>query len=395
MLKTIANAGASVLFTIHQPASEIFNAFDNLLLLNKGKVMYQGSVSGVAHYFTERGHPVPEGYSTPDHIMSVAQSKTLKELEAENFFPEGESKEKEPVELSVDDLKTKEMALEDNRVGEDHVSMFTESGMLFQREMRAIYRDTAGTAARFGVTAFLAVLIGTIFFRVGEADKTDRSNVSSAFGALLVVGISAMMGSAQSELMQFPMTRPVFLREYSTNHYSVLSYFISRFSVEATMTALQNLVICGISYGMVGFQSNFLLFYVSIYAVAMSSTAISVFLGCILEDENAAREMFPILTVPQMLFAGFFVSPDLIPAVLRWAQWICALTHSVRLLLITEFDRDCGSEEGNANCAAILESVDATPGEEWKNWIGLVVIFFGYRLLGLFFLQRKGTKFFH
>ena len=33
VLKKVANAGASVLFTIHQPASEIFNSFDHLILL--------------------------------------------------------------------------------------------------------------------------------------------------------------------------------------------------------------------------------------------------------------------------------------------------------------------------------------------------------------------------
>jgi ABC-type multidrug transport system permease subunit len=76
---------------------------------------------------------------------------------------------------------------------------------------------------------------------------------------------------------------------------------------------------------MIGFQSNFLLFYLALYAVAMSSTAISVFLGCIVEEENTAKGLFPILTVPQMLFAGFFVSPDLIPPVIRWAQYHASL----------------------------------------------------------------------
>jgi ABC-type multidrug transport system permease subunit len=145
---------------------------------------------------------------------------------------------------------------------------------------------------------------------------------------------------------------------------------------------------------MIGFQSNFLLFYLALYAVAMSSTAISVFLGCIVEAENTAKELFPILTVPQMLFAGFFVSTDLIPPVIRWAQYLCALTHSVRILLVTEFDRDCGTELANANCQAVLSNADAEPDDIWKNWIGLLAIFFGYRLLGLFFLQRKGTKFY-
>lgn len=69
VLKKVANAGASVLFTIHQPSSEIFNSFDRLILLNKGRVMYQGSVDGVPTYFGDRGHPNPKNYNPADWVM--------------------------------------------------------------------------------------------------------------------------------------------------------------------------------------------------------------------------------------------------------------------------------------------------------------------------------------
>ena len=55
VLKKVANAGASVLFTIHQPSSEIFNSFDHLILMNRGRVMYQGSVPSVPEYFADKG----------------------------------------------------------------------------------------------------------------------------------------------------------------------------------------------------------------------------------------------------------------------------------------------------------------------------------------------------
>ena len=43
VLKKIAQAGCAVLFTIHQPSSDVFNSFDRLLLLNRGRVLYQVS----------------------------------------------------------------------------------------------------------------------------------------------------------------------------------------------------------------------------------------------------------------------------------------------------------------------------------------------------------------
>lgn len=69
VLGKVAKAGASVLFTIHQPASEIFEAFDHLLLMNKGRVMYQGSVKDMPAWFGARGYAVPRNYNPADWII--------------------------------------------------------------------------------------------------------------------------------------------------------------------------------------------------------------------------------------------------------------------------------------------------------------------------------------
>ena len=69
VLKKVANAGASVLFTIHQPSSDIFKSFDNLILMNKGRVMYQGPVEEVPAFFDARSNPVPPNYNPADWIM--------------------------------------------------------------------------------------------------------------------------------------------------------------------------------------------------------------------------------------------------------------------------------------------------------------------------------------
>lgn len=53
----------------------------------------------------------------------------------------------------------------------------------------------------------------------------------------------SMFGTAMPTLLAFPEERPVFLREYTTNHYDSLSYFISRLAMEALITFLQMFVL--------------------------------------------------------------------------------------------------------------------------------------------------------
>lgn len=86
-----------------------------------------------------------------------------------------------------------------------------------------------------------------------------------------------------------------------------------------------------------------------------------------MEDPKLGQEMLPLLFVPQMLFAGFFVAPDLIPVWLRWARYLCSLTYSVRIGLVEEFgDRsDCTMADGESPCMNLLESVEADSDDTW------------------------------
>lgn len=208
-----------------------------------------------------------------------------------------------------------------------------------------------------------------------------------------MVVLMSMFGTAQPSLLAFPEERPVFLREYSTNHYSVLSYFLSRLSMEASVTALQVLLLCLIDYFLISFKSSFGIFYLCIYCLAMSSTALAVMLGCSVEDPKLGQEMLPILFVPQMLFAGFFVIPELIPVWLRWARYLCSLTYAIRILLVEEFGGgNCG--EADDMCTTLIENVGADPDETWWNWVVLIALFAGFRILALMILRRKALKFY-
>ena len=45
--------GRTVLMTIHQPNSDIFNQFDRLILMAEGRMVYQGPAAQVLDYFQD------------------------------------------------------------------------------------------------------------------------------------------------------------------------------------------------------------------------------------------------------------------------------------------------------------------------------------------------------
>ena len=260
--------------------------------------------------------------------MNIAQSVDLKQLEADGFFPEderdiGDAIDGEESTSGLDALGITTRTAGDKFDGR-HVGVGTELRLLFTREATNFRRDTTALFTKFGLTIFLGVLIGVIFLNVGATDPEVQSNVQSRFGALIICLLMGMMGPAGDALFEFPSERPVFLREYSTNHYSVLSYFASRLTMEALVALVTIFCLTITTYFMIDFQMDFFNYYFINYALAMASTAMAVMLGSGVEDPKLAMEMLPLLFVPKMLFSGFLVATELIPEWLRWAQYLCS-----------------------------------------------------------------------
>ena len=72
---------STIIATIHQPSSQIFNTFDRLLLLSRGSCIFMDRAPRAIDFFNEIGYPVPENYNPADHFMNVLSSEKFKKDE--------------------------------------------------------------------------------------------------------------------------------------------------------------------------------------------------------------------------------------------------------------------------------------------------------------------------
>ncbi|EJD75463.1 CBR-WHT-4 protein [Loa loa] len=70
-LKEMAKKGKTIITTIHQPSSQVFNMFDNVCFMSMGKVAYFGPVTEVCNFFKNIGFACPETYNPADHIIKM------------------------------------------------------------------------------------------------------------------------------------------------------------------------------------------------------------------------------------------------------------------------------------------------------------------------------------
>jgi ABC-type multidrug transport system ATPase subunit len=93
ILRGLANQGRTVVQTIHQPNSEIFELFDRLMLLAQGKIVFYNQKDKAIPYFSSIGFPCPDLTNPADYFMSIM---SIESIEAEDF----DDQDKDAVEKS-------------------------------------------------------------------------------------------------------------------------------------------------------------------------------------------------------------------------------------------------------------------------------------------------------
>ncbi|KAK6340918.1 hypothetical protein TWF696_009231 [Orbilia brochopaga] len=72
------NYNRTIIFTIHQPRSNIVALFDQLVLLAKGRMVYSGEFKQCQDYFAELGYPCPPGFNIADYLVDLTMHASHK-----------------------------------------------------------------------------------------------------------------------------------------------------------------------------------------------------------------------------------------------------------------------------------------------------------------------------
>jgi len=390
-LKRLAKeTGAVVICTIHQPSSEVFHAFDKCIFLAKGKTVYNGAVADLAPHFAAQGYPCKEGHNVADHVMWQIQSVEEKAIaQLADACTERLRKQVEAIEQQRRGSTTKFEAL---RSAPFHAQL----AGLFRREVRNAVRDKATLGARFGGTTFLSVLVAIIFFGAGKPESTTEQcqvtdggvvcqevhDLQSHMGVVILLSINGMFGAAMPTLLTFPSERPVFLREASAGMYSASAYFFAKGLIELPMMFAQSNLVFLITYWTVGLQAPFHMLVIAYLLEGFAATSAALAVGCLASDAKQGIEVTPLLFVPQIMFAGFFIKTAQIPKFLRWCQYLCFLKWACNIAVVAEFEDD-------PEARGLLEQNDQDPDDIHLYVIATLAIAFVGRSIALAALSRK------
>ncbi|XP_029125540.1 pleiotropic drug resistance protein 1 [Cajanus cajan] len=350
VMRTVRNTvdtGRTVVCTIHQPSIDIFDAFDELLLLKRGgEEIYVGPLgqhcSHLINYFEGiNGVPkIKNGYNPATWMLEVtseAEEEALGVNFAELYKNSDLYRRNKALirELSTPPAGSKDLYFPTTY----SQTFFTQCMACLWKQHLSYWRNPPYSAVRLLFTTTIALLFGTIFWDIGSKRqrKQDLFNaMGSMYAAVLFIGIQ----NSTSVQPVVAIERTVFYRERAAGMYSALPYAFGQVAIEIPYILIQTLVYGIIVYAMIGFEWTFIKFFWYLFFMFFTFLYFTFYgmmaVGLTPDHNIAAIVSFGFYLIWN-LFSGFVIPRTRMPVWWRWYFWICPVSWTLYGLVTSQF----------------------------------------------------------
>ncbi|KAK4356262.1 hypothetical protein RND71_025233 [Anisodus tanguticus] len=243
----------TIVASIHQPSSEVFELFDNLWLLSYGKTIYFGSSSKANEFFSANGFPCPYLRNPSDHYLRTI-NKDFDDIEegfGKNIISSGKA---------IDTL----------------VLSYESSEACLSVRQRAII------GFNFSYIFALFLCIGAVFHEIGS----DYGSIQARSSMLVfVVGFLTFM--AIGGFPSFVEEMKLFTRERLNGHYGVGAFVIGNTLSSTPFLLLISLVPGAVAYYLANVQKGidrFAYFFLMLFAWMMIVESLIMIIASVVPD---------------------------------------------------------------------------------------------------------------
>ncbi|KAF9612831.1 hypothetical protein IFM89_004241 [Coptis chinensis] len=346
-VRNIVNTGRTIVCTIHQPSTEIFESFDELLFMKRGgQVIYAGALGRQSHKLVEffgevEGVPkIRPGYNPAAWMLEVTSSAEENRLgvdfaeiyQRSKLFREN----RELVEcLSRPNSESKDLCFPTK-----YSKLFSEQffACLWKQNL-SYWRNPQYTAVRFFYTVIISLMFGSICWRFGSKRETqqDISNaMGSMYAAVLFIGVTN--GTAVQPVVS--VERSVSYRERAAGMYSALPFAFAQVAIEFPYVLVQTVIYSTIFYAMASFEwdlMKFICYIFFMYFTILYFTFYGMMTTAVTPNHNVAAIIAAPFYMLWNLFSGFMISHKRIPVWWRWYYWINPVAWSLYGLLTSQY----------------------------------------------------------
>lgn len=404
MLQDIAEAGKTVVTTIHQPSSRLFHKFDKLILLGKGSLLYFGKASEAMVYFSSIGcspliamNPAEflldlangniNDVSIPSELEDKVQMGNSEAADTRNGKPSpavvheylveayetrvaDEEKKKIMVPLPLDDQLKLKVSISKREWGG---SWWEQFSILFCRGIKERRHDYFSWL-RITQVLSTAVILGLLWW---QSDSNNPKGLEDQAGLLFFIAVFWGFFPVFTAIFTFPQERAMLTKERAADMYRLSAYFVARTTSDLPLDLLLPVLFLVIVYFMAGLRLSADTFFLSmliVFLCIVAAQGLGLAIGATLMDLKRATTLASVTVMTFMLAGGFFVKK--VPVFISWIRYMSFNYHTYRLLLKVQYE-------------AITPAINGLSTDCGLTGVGaLVAMVFGYRLLAYLSLRR-------
>eukprot|EP01054_Gregarina_sp_Poly1_P011258 Gregarina_sp_Poly_1__11257@NODE_930_length_5672_cov_373_392507_g661_i0_p2_GENE_NODE_930_length_5672_cov_373_392507_g661_i0NODE_930_length_5672_cov_373_392507_g661_i0_p2_ORF_typecomplete_len431_score58_06ABC_tran/PF00005_27/1_4e11AAA_21/PF13304_6/0_00013AAA_21/PF13304_6/8_6e03SMC_N/PF02463_19/0_045SMC_N/PF02463_19/1_1e03_NODE_930_length_5672_cov_373_392507_g661_i015002792 len=169
VLKSLASHNRTIICSIHQPRVAIFDMFDSLLLMSKGRALYHGPAKAARDWFSEKGGiNIPRRINTADALIDIASTSSKlggkSALEIAEIYDKSEQLEE--VRNQIQEARAiKSPAI---RLADRHrlAQWFVEVTAVAFRTFRNSMRNPLSFSLVLVIQALMGCFLGAIFYKL-------------------------------------------------------------------------------------------------------------------------------------------------------------------------------------------------------------------------------------
>lgn len=350
-MRKLTDQGQAILCTIHQPSSQLFAFFDDLLLLAKGgKTVFFGELGtdsqNLINYFEKNGAPKCAADANPaEYILDVVNAR-----HSDLNWPDIWTQSPEKVQLLADIKDTRKNHATGASANEDlefATNTRTQLKYVFGRMSRTYWRLPQYNFGRVFMMIIFALLNGFSFYKLGASKVDLQSRVFVIFQIMVMAALLVNMVQPR-----FHMERQWFYREFAGKYYGWKPFAISIMVIEIPYVILSATIFFCVFYWTVGFvSSSILTFFTWLIIVIFCMFAITLgqLIAALTPSTTVAALLNPFIFSSLNLFCGVMIPKAQMPKFWSsWMYWLDPYHYIIEALVAVQLhdvEVKCASEE--------------------------------------------------
>ncbi|KAG2721209.1 hypothetical protein I3843_02G058000 [Carya illinoinensis] len=346
-VKNVVATGRTTVCTIHQPSIDVFENFDELILMKiGGQIIYSGMLghrsSKLIEYFEGiSGVPkIKNNYNPATWMLEFTSAS----VEAEIGLDFAKIYKESPLYRDTIELVQQLSEPQPGSSDLQFPSRFPQSGWVqfiacLWKQHLSYWRSPEYNLARFVFVIAAALVFGAVFWQKGKEIKTEQdlfNILGSMYSAVIFLGLN----NCSSVLPYVETERTVLYREKFAGMYSSKAYTFAQMAIEIPYVLLETVFYVAITYPTIGYQWSIYKLFWYFYAT-FCTLLYFVYLGMLIVSLSTNVEVASILATAVYtilnLFSGFLMPGPKIPKWWVWCYWICPTSWSLNGLLTSQY----------------------------------------------------------